>query len=144
MQITRKIPIILKNVIDEKFPRIVFFLCEFIFKNTCPLKHTHIPPTLQIHSAGWREFQVCSADALCIMHYIICIIERMHYIISKVDPIHQSPNPARSEMTRPDRNAFWRLIYWKVYKIGTSNFNIIFNQVFNLYYQNLGSIYLII
>jgi len=38
---------------------------------------------------------------------------------------------------RPDRNALWRLITQKVWKIETWNFNTIFIQHFNLCYQNL-------
>ena len=44
----------------------------------------------------------------------------------------------------PDRNALWRLISWKVWKIETWNFNTTFIQVFNLCYKNSGSISLII
>ena len=46
--------------------------------------------------------------------------------------------------TRPDRNALWRLITQKVWKIETWNFNTIFIQHSNLCYQNLILISLIV
>ena len=47
-------------------------------------------------------------------------------------------------MNRPNHNAIWRLISQKVYMIETWNFDTIFNQVFNLCYQTLESISLIV
>ena len=46
--------------------------------------------------------------------------------------------------TQPDRDALWRLIFWKVYMIETWKFYTTFIQVFNLCYTNLGSISLIV
>ena len=54
------------------------------------------------------------------------------------------PDPARPDPARPDRNALWRLITQKVWKIETWNFNTIFTQHSNLCYQNLELISLIV
>ena len=50
----------------------------------------------------------------------------------------------RPDPTRPGRNALWRLISQKVWKIGTWNFNTIFIQLSNLCYQNLELISLLV
>ena len=50
----------------------------------------------------------------------------------------------RHDPTRLDRNALWHIISQKVWKIGTWNFNTIFSQLFNLYYQILKLISLIV
>ena len=47
-------------------------------------------------------------------------------------------------MNRPDHDALWRLISRKVWKIETWNFDTIFIPIFNLCYQNLKSISLIV
>ena len=52
--------------------------------------------------------------------------------------------PARPGPARPDRNALWRLITQKLWKIETWNFNTIFIQHSNLCYQNLILISLIV
>ena len=54
------------------------------------------------------------------------------------------PGPARPDPARPDRNALWRLITQKLWKIETWNFNTIFIQHSNLCYQNLILISLIV
>ena len=50
----------------------------------------------------------------------------------------------RPDPTRIDRNALWLLISRKVWKIGTWNFDTIFIHIFNLCYQNLESVSLIV
>ena len=50
----------------------------------------------------------------------------------------------RPDPTRFNRNALWRLISRKVYKIKVWNFDTIFMQVLNLYYWNLQSIFVIV
>ena len=47
-------------------------------------------------------------------------------------------------LARPDRNALWRLISGKVWKLWTRYFEIIFILIFNFSYQNLESISLIV
>ena len=47
------------------------------------------------------------------------------------------------DLTRTHRDAFWRFIYQKVFKIRKSNFDTILNKLSNLCYSNLVSISLI-
>ena len=54
------------------------------------------------------------------------------------------PDPTQADLTRPDRDALWRLISRTLLKIRKLNFDTILNQVFNFYYTNLESIYFII
>ena len=64
-------------------------------------------------------------------------------VLGLVESSKTMNRPGQSQ-TRPVCNAFSRLISEKVYKMGTWNFHTIFIQVFNLCYQNLGLISLMV